>query len=91
VRRLERDDVEANAHHAVVDRLMRCWLNVGRVSGEDVSTLKDHLTALEALYRTHIAAEDHHLFAAAARILSAHDIREIGREMAARRAVEIGA
>jgi len=46
--------------------------------------------AQSPLYRAHIAAEDRDLFPAAARALDAPTLREIGREMAARRGVPYG-
>jgi len=82
---LEHDHAEANGHHAVVDRLVRRWLDDGTLAGTDVKELEIRLNRLGALYRMHIEAEDRELFPAAARILSARDFGEIGIEMAARR------
>jgi len=82
---LERDHVEANGHHAIVDTIVRRWLDAGTLSGTDVKELEIRLSRLAALYRMHIEAEDRELFPAAARILSAGEIEEIGAEMAARR------
>jgi hemerythrin-like domain-containing protein len=45
------------------------------------------LTQLQRLYERHIAVEDRELFPAAARVLGANDIQQIGREMASRRQV----
>lgn len=45
--------------------------------------------ALQTLYRTHIAVEDHELFPVAARALDAPAPQAIGREMAARRNVAL--
>lgn len=82
---LEHDHAEANGHHVVVDTIVRRWLNAGTLSGTDVKELEIRLSRLGALYRMHIEAEDRELFPAAARILSAREIEEIGAEMAARR------
>ena len=57
----------------------------GSLAESDVKELEIRLNRLNALYRTHIDAEDRELFPAAARILSAREIEEIGVEMAARR------
>lgn len=85
VARLERDHDEANRHHAAVDALVRRWLEHNRLAPDDAAALRDHLAQLHALYANHIAVEDAEVFPAAARLLSTTDIREIGREMAARR------
>lgn len=82
---LEHDHAEANGHHVVIDTIVRRWLNAGTLSGTDVKELEIRLSRLGALYRMHIEAEDLELFPAAARILSAKEIEEIGAEMAARR------
>jgi hemerythrin-like domain-containing protein len=87
VARLEHDHAEAAAHHAAVDAIGRRWLADGALSAEDRRTLRAHVAALELIYREHIAIEDRELFPAAARLLDAAEIREIGREMRARRAV----
>jgi|1185.fasta_scaffold46514_3 hemerythrin-like domain-containing protein len=86
VARLERDHDDAEHHHAAVDRLVRRWLSDDALEVDEASALRRHLAALQALYREHIAIEDGELFPAAARVLSPGDIRDIGREMAARRA-----
>jgi len=87
VRSLEHDHTEAKGHHVVVDNIVRRWLDAGRLGGSDVKELEIRLNRLGALYRPHIEAEDRTLFPAAARILSARDVEEIGAEMAARRSV----
>lgn len=87
VARLERDHDVANRHHAAVDTLVRRWLDHGRLNEGDAGTLSEHLSALHGIYEQHIAVEDREVFPAAARLLSATDVREIGREMAARRTV----
>jgi hemerythrin-like domain-containing protein len=84
--RLEGDHQDAERHHDAVDALGRRWLADGSLSSRDADALRDHLAALQAIYREHIAIEDRDLFPAAARVLSAADVSAIGREMAARRA-----
>jgi hemerythrin-like domain-containing protein len=83
--RLEGDHREAERRHAEVDRLMRRWLEQGRLDAADVAALWAQVAALRALYAAHIAVEDNELFPAAARVLSAAAIAKIGGEMAARR------
>jgi hemerythrin-like domain-containing protein len=85
--RLEADHRVADAHHAEVDTLVRQWLSDGELSLEKTEALVAHLTSLEDLYRGHIAVEDRDLFPAAGRALSAGDLEDVGREMAARRNV----
>jgi hemerythrin-like domain-containing protein len=85
VNRLEHDHADANEHHAAVDVLVRRWLDRGRLEPSDVSELAKRLSELHRIYRAHIAVEDGELFPAAARVLSADDLRAIGTEMAARR------
>ena len=52
-----------------------------------VRALREHLVALERLYRRHIKVEDEEVFPAASRVLSAADLEAVGREMAGRRKV----
>ncbi|HJZ74307.1 MAG TPA: hemerythrin domain-containing protein [Vicinamibacterales bacterium] len=85
VDRLEDDHAEASDHHATIDRCVRQWLAAGALPPHDLRSLQERLGRLSALYRTHIGIEDRQVFPAAARILSAGAIEEIGREMAARR------
>jgi hemerythrin-like domain-containing protein len=82
---LERDHEIAAAHHRAVDRFCRRWLDLGFLSDSDMRNLRDRLAELKAIYREHISIEDEQLFPAAARLLSDEQLREIGREMAARR------
>lgn len=85
VDRLEHDHREASEHHDAVDALVRRWLAAGALDAADVAALERHLTALQATYASHIAIEDGEVFPIAARVLSEEQVREIGREMAARR------
>ena len=87
VSRLERDHDEADAHHRAVDTLGRRWLADGALDADAALEFRGHLSALQAIYEAHIGIEDHELFPAAARVLSADQLREIGREMAARRSI----
>jgi hemerythrin-like domain-containing protein len=87
VQRLEDDHAVASAHHEAVNALVHRWLEQDSLAVADAALLRQHLTALQALYQAHIAVEDHELFPAAARVLDAAMLREMGREMAARRGV----
>ncbi len=84
---LEADHREAEQRHARVDALLDRWLAEGQLSDSDTNVLIADLDALHSIYSRHIAVEDQQLFPAAARSLSADDLRAVGREMADRRGV----
>jgi hemerythrin-like domain-containing protein len=83
--RLEHDHRAADGHHAAVDALVRRWLTAGTLDADAVAALRVHLDALQTIYAAHIAVEDRELFPAARHLLSRADVKNIGREMAARR------
>jgi len=85
IARLESDHQEADAHHRAVDALVRGWMANDRIDDDDRRSLGDHLSALQRIYRQHIAVEDRELFPAAGRVLATDQISAIGREMADRR------
>ena len=85
VEQLERDHDTAERHHHAVEALVRRWLADGGLERGETAKLRGHLAALRALYQRHIDVEDRELFPAAARLLSATQIADIGREMAERR------
>lgn len=87
VERLEADHRVADIHHTAVDELGRRWLAAGTLPPPDASALREHLVAIEQLYRRHIKVEDEELFPAAGRLLGPADLEAIGREMADRRNV----
>lgn len=89
VERLQDDHAVADAHHETVNMLVHRWLEQGHLDAADATALRQHLTALHALYQAHIAVEDRELFPAAARVLDAPALRDMGREMAARRGVTL--
>jgi len=84
---LEHDHTDAQADHAQVDALVRRWLADDRLPERDAADLRARLARLGRLYQRHIAIEDQQLFPAAARVLSAEQVQQVGREMAARRRV----
>jgi hemerythrin-like domain-containing protein len=85
IQELEHDHELAAAHHQAVDRFCRRWLDHGFLSDADMRNLQDRLAELQSIYREHIAVEDGWLFPVAAELLSDDKLRDIGREMAARR------
>lgn len=87
VQRLEADHRVADARHDAVDTLGRRWLSAGMLPVTEARALREHLVALDRLYRRHIKVEDEELFPAAGRVLSAADLEAVGREMVGRRNV----
>jgi iron-sulfur cluster repair protein YtfE (RIC family) len=83
--RLEHDHADADRHHQAVAAIGRRWLQQGALQSGEITELRRHLAAVQAIYETHIAIEDRELFPAAARLLSRDEIHDIGSEMAARR------
>jgi hemerythrin-like domain-containing protein len=84
---LEAEHRVAEDHHDAVHLLGERWLRIGTLRAGDARSLREHLAALERLYRHHIAIEDRELFPAAGQALNAADLEAVGREMAARRNV----
>ena len=85
VERLAADHRVAEDHHDAVEVLGRRWLRQGGLPADDARALRQHLVALERLYRVHIALEDQELFPIARRVLTAAELAAIGHEMADRR------
>ena len=85
VERLEADHRVAEDHHDAVEALGCRWLREGALPAGDARALREHLVALERLYRRHIAVEDQDLFPMAHRLLTPAELGAIGHEMAARR------
>ena len=82
---LEADHRVAEDHHDAVDALGSRWLREGTLSAGDARALREHLVALERLYRRHIAVEDQELFPIARRVLTTAELGAIRHEMATRR------
>ena len=82
---LEADHRDVEERHRAVDALVRWWIAADALDATSLGTLREHLATLQEIYGEHIAVEDCQLFPAAARALSAAQIAEIAREMAARR------
>lgn len=88
VARLELQHRQAQAMHEEVDALIERWLEDKVLSQRDAQQLLDLLTSLQVVYQEHIAFEDNVLFPLAMRVLTPSQIRQIGREMAARRGID---
>jgi hemerythrin-like domain-containing protein len=82
---LETDHQVAKASHDAVEQLGQAWLRSGRLSADETARLIQTLRELESIYERHIAVEDNEIFPLARSILDAAVLREVGREMAARR------
>jgi hemerythrin-like domain-containing protein len=63
---------------------VRQWLAHNILDAAEARALRERLAALRHLYQQHICIEDRDVFPAAARLLSATQIHEVGREMAER-------
>jgi hypothetical protein len=82
---LEADHRTAGPDHDAVELFGRLWLARNCLGADEVASMQAHLESLHALYSGHIRIEDDEVFPAAARLLAAADLAEVGREMAARR------
>ena len=67
--------------------LVQRWLAEDCLSPSEARELRARLARLQVLYQRHITVEDQELFPAAARVLDSAQLRQIGREMAARREI----
>ncbi|MBK7403152.1 MAG: hemerythrin domain-containing protein [Phycisphaerales bacterium] len=87
--RLHADHEHVAPIHAEVDRIGRAWLGTGLLCGADAGRLRTLLADLSTLYSRHIEVEEDLVFRAAAQALDSATLEQIGREMAARRGVEV--
>ena len=71
------DHVKADRLHAATDRLFRKWLDSGRLPEAEEAELADALGELSAIYRDHIAVEDHRVFPLAGKLLDAAQLARI--------------
>lgn len=88
---LHGDHERADAAQAEVEELGTRWLKEGVLSSESTDRLSELLEQLRSTYEKHIAVEDHEIFPLAGQILSGADISAVGREMATRRSINLGA
>jgi hemerythrin-like domain-containing protein len=89
VDRLEGEHKTTEAAHREADDLCRRWLSENCPSPKNAARLKQVLSSLGDLYRTHIAAEEERVFPLAQAELSASQKQALGRHMAARRRLSI--
>ena len=89
IARLEGEHAEADRRHAAVHALLERWIANTSLEPAATAELREHVGALQAIYRAHIAIEDHQVFPAAARLLTPDQLRIVGEEMAARRGVTL--
>ncbi len=85
--RLERDHRQAEANHALVDRLGRQWLAAGHIDEGPRQSLQRALDELTAMYAAHIQLEEQQVFVVASHMLKPTQLREIGAEMKRRRSL----
>jgi hemerythrin-like domain-containing protein len=88
---LNADHLRADAVHAEVEALGSRWLSEGVLPVELTDRLSELLDQLASTYQKHIAVEDQEVFPLAAQILSSADLDAVGREMAARRSINLNA
>lgn len=88
---LHADHEVADAAHAEVEALGNEWLSKGILSTASADRLSELLGQLHSTYQRHIEIEDHRIFPAAGQILSSAELAEVGREMAARRSINLDA
>ena len=86
---LHEDHLAAERLHREADALGLRWLADGRLTPEDSARLLAVLETLRATYQGHIRAEDEELFPLAGAVLAAQELEAIGREMAARRGLNL--
>ena len=82
---LESEHHSNEAVHAKVDTFVGRWLEHGALPERDALELIELLESLEQVYTDHVRIEDEQIFPAAARLLSAHVLEDLGRQMAERR------
>lgn len=85
IQRLEADHEAASRKHEEVERLVKRWLDAGRLGRSELADLTRALGELQRLYSAHITIEDRQIFPLAAKVLSSEQIRALGVEMAQRR------
>lgn len=86
---LESDHRTASRDHRIVDTLGLLWIKTGALNEQELREMNDALERLSQTYARHIAIEDQELFPLAARALDTDQLTEVGREMAARRGVNV--
>lgn len=85
VQTLEEEHAAANVAHAEVEFWFRRWIDLGPLAAPQVGKVSRVLHGLVELYRRHITVEDHEIFPLAQRVLSHHQLAQLGTQMAERR------
>lgn len=88
--RLENDHRRVEVLHHQIEELGHRWLQAGRLDTFDAGRFQSLLGELAAAYHDHIRVEDERVFVAAARVLTAEELRVVGAEMEQRRVVDPG-
>jgi hemerythrin-like domain-containing protein len=83
--RLEHDHRRCEACHTLLDQLGRQWLEMGRMEEVQRKSLRSAVDELGAIYGAHIRLEEQQVFVVASHMLSAEQLRQIGKEMKQRR------
>jgi hemerythrin-like domain-containing protein len=86
---LHADHLRADELHRQVEVIAARWLEEDHLSGKQTHRLADTLGELSEIYDKHIAIEDGQLFPLAESVLDPVEIQGIGREMAARRGIDL--
>lgn len=85
VDRLEAEHQTADKWHREAEEICGRWLRDDHLASEEAARLKELLTSLSDLYRSHIALEEQEVFPMAQAELSDSAKQAMGRRMAARR------
>jgi hemerythrin-like domain-containing protein len=88
---LHADHELADAAHAEVEALGSRWLSEGVLPIESTERLSELLDQLRSTYQRHIAVEDDEVFPLAGETLTDVELAAVGREMAARRSIDLNA
>lgn len=87
---LEVEHRRTACRHGMLDRLGRQWLTVGWLNAVEYERFRAEISGLITSYTRHIHCEEEHVLPSAAELLCAEEQRNIGREMALRRADDPG-
>lgn len=91
VQALQHEHEVANVAHAEVEFWYRRWIDLGTLAPPQTRKLTRLLKLLRDLYQRHIDIEDHEIFPLAGRMLSREQLAQVGRQMARRRGLTLGA
>lgn len=86
---LEAQHREADRLHAEFERLAGSMTRAGGPDAAEVARLNETIGALREHYLRHVRVENEVVFPAAARALTAEDLRQLAEEMRARRGVTL--